>query len=252
MLHTNVAQSVLIGLPSLEYLDLSNNKIHHIVIPSPNNPTSVSFSTSDSTTPTITVTEFLPRLEHLNLGFNNLINLPEELVHLSSLRTLKVMNNLLDRIPEAICNMELKILDASSNPLIQPPIETCDRGIEGMKRYYQCLKEEGKPRRFKSRRTSSQKKNKEKARSRSRKKGGMMRSRTVTSSVIQEEHNLSASLPPIPSVPLHESLKISSADDDDTSLPSPPSTPIIHYANVAIALSTSPPSDPVPFISPSI
>jgi GTPase SAR1 family protein len=32
--------------------------------------------------------------------------------------------------------------DVSSNPVVQPPMETCERGICSMKRYYQCLRME--------------------------------------------------------------------------------------------------------------
>lgn len=50
------------------------------------------------------------------------------------------MNNLIEIIPSAICDMDLRALDVSSNPLVQPPIETCERGLHSMRRYYHCLK----------------------------------------------------------------------------------------------------------------
>ena len=81
----------------------------------------------------------LARLDHLNLGYNNLRGLPEKLNRLISLRTLKVMNNALEKIPEEVCDMDLRIIDISSNPLIQPPVETCERGICSMRRYYHCI-----------------------------------------------------------------------------------------------------------------
>lgn len=58
-----------------------------------------------------------------------------------SLKTLKCMNNLIEIVSAAICEkMDLRVLDVSSNPLVQPPLETCKRGLHSMRRYYQCLK----------------------------------------------------------------------------------------------------------------
>jgi GTPase SAR1 family protein len=81
----------------------------------------------------------LSKLEILNLGYNDLAYLPDDLDHLKALRVLKVMDNFLERVPMRVCDMDLRSIDVSNNPVIQPPIETCERGIAGMKRYYQCL-----------------------------------------------------------------------------------------------------------------
>lgn len=118
---------MLEGLPELQELNMYGNKVSVIVVP--HSPT------------------LLARLEILNLGYNDLAYLPEELDRLKALKTLKVMNNFLEKIPMRICNMELKVIDVSSNPVIQPPIETCERGIGSMKRYYHCLsmEEQSKP-----------------------------------------------------------------------------------------------------------
>jgi Leucine-rich repeat (LRR) protein len=84
----------------------------------------------------------LYKLEILNLGYNDLAYLPDDLDRLTALRVLKVMNNFLERVPMRVCNMNLRSLDVTSNPVIQPPIDTCERGIAGMKRYYRCLRRE--------------------------------------------------------------------------------------------------------------
>ena len=110
---------MLEGLLELQDLNMYGNKISVIVVP--HNP------------------KLLARLEILNLGYNDLAYLPEELDRLKTLKTLKVMNNFLERIPMRVCNMDIKTIDVSSNPVIQPPIETCERGIGSMKRYYHCL-----------------------------------------------------------------------------------------------------------------
>jgi GTPase SAR1 family protein/S1-C subfamily serine protease len=118
---------MLEGLLELQELNMYGNKVSVIVVP--HNPM------------------LLARLEILNLGYNDLAYLPEELDRLKALKTLKVMNNFLEKIPMRVCNMELKTIDVSSNPVIQPPIETCERGIGSMKRYYHCLsmEEQSKP-----------------------------------------------------------------------------------------------------------
>lgn len=112
-------QTMLEGLPELQELNMFGNKVSAIVIP--HNP------------------RLLARLETLDLGYNDLADLPDELDRLKSLRILKVMNNFLEKIPMRVCNMDLKAIDVSNNPVIEPPIETCERGIGSMKRYYHCL-----------------------------------------------------------------------------------------------------------------
>lgn len=87
-------------------------------------------------------TKLLSKLETLNLGYNDLAYLPDELDQLKALRTLKLMRNFLERIPMRVCDMDIRDIDVSSNPLIQPPIETCERGMCSMKRYYHCLRNE--------------------------------------------------------------------------------------------------------------
>jgi GTPase SAR1 family protein len=115
-------ETMLEGLPELHELNMYGNKVSVIIVP--HNP------------------KLLSKLEILNLGYNDLAYLPEDLDHLKALRILKVMNNFLEKIPMRVCDMELKTIDVSSNPVIQPPIETCERGICSMKRYYQCLRME--------------------------------------------------------------------------------------------------------------
>jgi len=112
-------QTVLRGLPKLKHLNLYDNKVAEIIIP--DNP------------------KLLSKLEHLNLGYNDLVWLPDDLDQLKALRVLKVMNNFLAKVPMRVCNMELKTIDVSSNPITEPPIETCERGICSMRRYWHCI-----------------------------------------------------------------------------------------------------------------
>jgi GTPase SAR1 family protein len=111
---------MLEGLLALEELNMYGNKVSEIIIP--RNP------------------KLLTKLETLNLGYNDLAYLPEDLDQLKALRVLKVMNNFLEKVPMRICDMDIRTIDVSSNPVIRPPIETCERGICSMKRYYHCLR----------------------------------------------------------------------------------------------------------------
>jgi len=83
--------------------------------------------------------DYLSKLEFLNLGFNDLTCLPDDLTRLKKLRVIKVPNNLITHISKHVVDMDLKELEATPNPLIQPPLEDCERGICGMRRYYKCL-----------------------------------------------------------------------------------------------------------------
>jgi len=108
-------------MPELKLLDMYDNDICEIMLPDD---------------------FFLTKLEILNLGFNNLRVLPEEITFLKKLKVLNVANNFLTKIPRYVVDMPLKEIDVASNPLIQPPLEDCERGLAGMKRYYDCLQKE--------------------------------------------------------------------------------------------------------------
>jgi Leucine-rich repeat (LRR) protein len=110
---------MLEGLPELEELNMYGNSVSVIVVPT--NP------------------KILSKLEILDLGYNDISRLPDELDQLQSLRTLKVMNNLISKVPMRICDMDLRVIDVSYNPVIEPPFETCERGICSMRRYWHCI-----------------------------------------------------------------------------------------------------------------
>ena len=113
---------MLEGLPELQQLNMYGNKVAEIIIP--DNP------------------KLLSKLEILDLGYNDLVWLPEDLDQLKALRVLKLMNNFLARVPMRVCDMDLKTIDVSSNPVTEPPIETCERGICSMRRYWHCIRME--------------------------------------------------------------------------------------------------------------
>jgi GTPase SAR1 family protein len=114
---------MLEGLPELQELNMYGNKVAEITIPT--NP------------------KLLSKLEVLDMGYNDLVFIPEELDQLKSLKTLRLTNNFLSKVPMRVCDMDaLKIIDVTSNPITEPPIETCERGICSMKRYWHCIRHE--------------------------------------------------------------------------------------------------------------
>jgi len=115
-------EAMLEGIPELQDLNMYGNKVSEIVVPRNS--------------------KLLSKLEILNLGYNDLAFLPDDLDQIKSLRILKVMNNFLEKVPMRVCEMDIKTIDVSSNPVVQPPVETCERGICSMKRYYHCLRQE--------------------------------------------------------------------------------------------------------------
>ena len=122
---------MLKGLPELLELDMVCNKVVEISLP----PLLID-------TEAETVPKLFSRLELLNLENNDISFLPEDLDRLPSLKVLNVRNNFLSTIPRRICFMDLKSLVVQSNPVVHPPMETCERGIPAMRRYYQQLEQE--------------------------------------------------------------------------------------------------------------
>jgi len=107
------------GLPSLEVLTMSNNDIYEFNLP------------EGSTV--------LENLEYLSLAYNHISDLPDGITRLSSLKTLRLPNNYITHVPRDICKMDLSELDVTMNPIIQPPLGDCERGITAMRRYFASL-----------------------------------------------------------------------------------------------------------------
>ena len=117
-------QCIFEGIPLLQTLNLYGNKISEVHIP---------------TGPE----HLLNNLCTLDLGFNSLVFLCEDLACLPALKILRVPNNSLCMIPARICFMKsLKSIDVACNPVTEPPIETCERGLKSMKRYWLCWAQE--------------------------------------------------------------------------------------------------------------
>ena len=121
---------MLEGLPELKHLNIYGNKVAEVIIS--DNP------------------RLLSKLETLDLGFNNLERLPDNLNQLKALQTLKVGSNCLEKVPMQVCDMDLKTIDVSCNPVTEPPVETCDRGIGYMRLYWRSIKIEEQSKQRKS------------------------------------------------------------------------------------------------------
>jgi hypothetical protein len=77
------------------------------------------------------------KLTTLDLGYNDLVELPDSMDQLTCLRTLRLANNFLSVVPMRICCHEsLNRLDVTSNPVRTPPLDVCERGVHAMKRFY--------------------------------------------------------------------------------------------------------------------
>ena len=119
-------QEILNGIPLLQELNLYGNKIIRIRIPANAN--------------------LLSNLQALDISYNDLVTLDDDIGRLPALRTLRVSNNFLFRIPSTVCcdMKSLKSIDVSCNPLEEPPIECCERGIHAMSRYWRAHRSRNK------------------------------------------------------------------------------------------------------------
>lgn len=76
--------------------------------------------------------------QHLNLGYNNLYELPgEACAAMPNLEELLLPSNMLEWLPKELAGLKLlKLLDVSCNPLTSPPVEVAARGLDSVKRYF--------------------------------------------------------------------------------------------------------------------
>ena len=86
----------------------------------------------------------LTNLTYIDLFKNQLSYLPESLGNLTNFTLLDLRENQLSYLPESFGNVTSLIhLSLSGNPLIKPPIEIANQGIEAIRDYFQQIKTEG-------------------------------------------------------------------------------------------------------------
>lgn len=103
-------------MKSLRYLDVHFNELHGL-------PQSIGKLTN---------------LEYLNISsnFNDMTQLPETVGGLVNLRELDLSNNQIRALPYAFCRLEkLTKLNLDQNPIIVPPLEVLNQGVEAMKEF---------------------------------------------------------------------------------------------------------------------
>jgi len=124
--HNNLTEfleeAMLQGIPELQTLNMSDNRLSEVIVP-------------------VNLT-LLSRLETLDLCCNDLTFLPDNLDQLHGLRFLKLRNNFLTKIPRCVCEMRLRMIDVTYNPVLEPPVGICGSEISSMRRYWQKVHNE--------------------------------------------------------------------------------------------------------------
>ncbi|XP_077977670.1 uncharacterized protein LOC144433235 [Glandiceps talaboti] len=79
----------------------------------------------------------LVELEMLDVSYNELEILPDSVCQLEKLKTLQASYNKLKSLPRELATSlkNLKVLGLKENPLQQPPLEICDKGIDAIRSY---------------------------------------------------------------------------------------------------------------------
>ncbi len=86
----------------------------------------------------------LSNLSSLNIRNNKLSALPDGIGQLSNLSSLNIRNNKLSALPDGIGQLSnLSSLYIDENPLIDPPIEISEQGIEAIRNYFEEKKKVG-------------------------------------------------------------------------------------------------------------
>jgi GTPase SAR1 family protein len=86
----------------------------------------------------------LQNLSGLYLSDNQLSEIPDSIGNLQNLSQLNLINNQLNELSDISLLQNLSKLDLAGNPLVNPPIEIANRGIEAIREYFREKAEEGK------------------------------------------------------------------------------------------------------------
>ncbi|XP_078612795.1 uncharacterized protein LOC144882687 [Branchiostoma floridae x Branchiostoma japonicum] len=111
--------SYLFGLPELKQILASNNQI-----------TSVSSLQKDES----------PEMEVVALAENGLSQFPEALIQMKKLKKVDLSNNEIKFIPKSVMDMPKDVkLNLDGNPLIDPPLEVYQEGVQAIQTFYEDL-----------------------------------------------------------------------------------------------------------------
>lgn len=142
--------STLNLLPNLQRLDLLGTKINIDVNEDWSHSSLKSLSVAASNVDTLSFVRSFPALEHINAASNRISNL-EPIAQLKNLSYLNVGGNNIIDIPRDIAQSFLlstefrgystgvKVIEIGNNPLISPPIEIVERGKDAIKPYFDSM-----------------------------------------------------------------------------------------------------------------
>ncbi|XP_019646378.1 PREDICTED: malignant fibrous histiocytoma-amplified sequence 1 homolog [Branchiostoma belcheri] len=83
----------------------------------------------------------LENLEYLKISSNKFSSFPPQLLQLPSIRQVCISGNKITEVPLEFFEKPLELFQAEDNPLQQPPLEVCSRGIEAIKSYCRQISE---------------------------------------------------------------------------------------------------------------
>ncbi|XP_068736501.1 leucine-rich repeat and calponin homology domain-containing protein 1-like isoform X1 [Montipora capricornis] len=84
---------------------------------------------------------YLRRLKEFDVSFNALTFLPRIVGHIPTLEVLSIRNNLITYLPTDLINLpKLKTLNVQGNPLVSPPHEIAEKGLQSILHYLKIRK----------------------------------------------------------------------------------------------------------------
>ena len=130
-------------LTMLQHLDLSHNYLQHLCD---------SFSSlinlkylNLSYNPFVALHKELPFKSFTNiitlmLQGTNLSLLPSLVSHMTEMEVLDIKHNSVSHLPKQLCDLhKLRYLDTRFSPLVSPPVEVCEGGIDAIRSYFHSL-----------------------------------------------------------------------------------------------------------------
>lgn len=128
-------------LSKLEILDISHNRLAVLPDSVANFKRLEEFNLRGNRLKELPATiEQLSSLVLLDLSHNDLKELPSELGGMSSLTELYLANNKLKKLSKGFCDLNCSVVDLEENPLVDPPKDVCNEGIEAIRKHFNWTK----------------------------------------------------------------------------------------------------------------